>query len=210
MLPQRVAVDSGNWTDAVYTAVRERQHKHWMAIKGASVAGKTILGRPSLKDVTVFGRTLKSGLALYPIGTDTAKDLLLDRLALSVHKPKDQRWFHLPADMPDAWFAGITSERRDPETERWVPVKLSKVRNEDIDTLVYAYAAATHPRVGLLRFREADWTRLEQYYQPPIRDLFAVADVPGNALKRPSDPAPSTRIQPMPPAPGMIDGRSSR
>lgn len=174
MLPSRVAVDSGNWTDAVYTAVRERQSRGWIAVKGHSTRGKTIIGRPSLQDVNVQGRTLKQGLKLYMLGVDTAKDELLDRLALSVTKPnKQDRWFHLPGDISPEFFDQITAERKDPESEKWVKVRS---RNEDIDVLVYGYAAARLPQVGrpgVHVMRESDWSRLEARNQPATADLFA-------------------------------------
>jgi len=168
------AVDSGNWADQCYAFVREHQGKGYIAVKGHNAPGKPVIGRPTMVDVTLTGRTLKGGLALYLLGTDTAKDTLLERLAMTPSKPPEARWFHLPQDLPDDWYGQVSAERRDPESGRWVKVRAA-ARNEDTDTIVYGYAAACHPRVGLLKMREADWRRLEDRYEKATGDLFAAA-----------------------------------
>ncbi len=98
------------------------------------------------------------------IGTNAAKDTLLGRLAmLPTQQRPEERWWHLPADLPDSWFEQMAAERKDPETDCWVPVK-ANVRNEAIDVSVYAgggpspqSTAAGHPaRARLVCTRRAD------------------------------------------------------
>ena len=185
------AVDTGNWTDQCYAFVRERQDKGYIAVKGHNVAGKPVIGRPTMVDVTLSGRTMRRGLALYLLGVDTAKDTLLERLALVPSQRPEARWFHLPKDLPEDWYGQMSSERRDPESGRWVKVRPS-ARNEDIDTCVYAYAAACHPRVGLLKMREADWVRLEEIYEKMTGDLFAAASASAQIPPQ-TPPAPRSR-----------------
>jgi phage terminase large subunit GpA-like protein len=91
------------------------------------------------------------------------------------------RWWHLPSDTPENWPTGITSERRDPQTNRWVKIS-SAARNEAVDTAVYAWAAAhlsgsraigPGRRIGLQYMRAKDWERLRDTVCPVQGDLFA-------------------------------------
>ena len=49
--------------------------------KGASTPGRIILGKPSKQDVNLRGQTLKKGVSLYLVGTDTAKGAALRQTA---------------------------------------------------------------------------------------------------------------------------------
>lgn len=193
--PMLTAVDSGNWTQEVYTACRERQHKGWVPVKGHSQRGHPVIGRPRLVDVNIAGRTLRQGLRLYLIGVDTAKDTMLDRLAITPDKVESERWIHLPADLPDEWFDQITSERKDPETDAWVKVRPG-ARNEDIDVLVYGFAAACHPKCRLLKLREADWLRKEERLHPAVNDLFQ--GLPAAAVQEKRAPVVTAKPAPRP------------
>jgi phage terminase large subunit GpA-like protein len=115
-----------------------------------------IATRPSLVDVHWNGRKVPHGAQLWTVGTDTAKAELYARLAL----PEGPRSVHFAADLPLDFYVQLTAERRVTRYHRGVArqewILPPGARNEALDCLVYAYAAAL--RVGLAR---ADWDRLE-------------------------------------------------
>lgn len=185
-LPIRLhAVDSGNWTNEVYLACHARQTHGWVAIKGASTPTAPLIGGPKPHELNWRGRPVKFGGVHHLIGTQHAKDTLLDRLAMAPAQPPGERWWHLPSDLPASWYTGITSERRDPETNRWEKIK-HNARNEPIDTAVYAWAIAHLTGssgiggsrvIKLQNFAQRDWDRLEEALCPVQTDLFT-APVP--------------------------------
>lgn len=204
VLPIRLhAVDSGNWANEVYIACHSRLTSGWLPIKGSSTTTAALISGPKPHDLNFAGRHLKHGGAHHIIGTVHAKDTLLDRLAISPTQAHADRWWHLPKGLPDSWYNGMTSERRDPETGRWEKVKAS-ARNEALDVAVYAWAIAHltgSPRIGSSRLisvghlRASDWDALEALLCPMQSDLFA--DQP----QAPSGPT----AQPQPPSkPGRL------
>ena len=62
----------------------------------------------------------------------------------------------------------ITRYHRGHPIQEWV--KPSHKRNEVLDCTVYALAAAYH--LGMNKFSERDWSRLEDLVQPHTKDLF--------------------------------------
>ena len=76
----------------------------------------------------------------------------------------------LPADrlrfsegLPDEFFRQLCAERFDP-VAGW---QKHYDRNEALDVMNEATAAAMHQSVQIHRLRELDWQRLEQLYEPP-------------------------------------------
>lgn len=196
MRPLATAVDSSAFTQDVYDYVRRRQHKGMFAVKGSSWGNRAVIGRPTLQDVNHRGRSVKQGVQLWPVGTDTAKANLTSWLVQDGNAPgRDDpaaRRIHFPSDLPADTagidcFAMLASEKFDSTYKRggqvvgrWV--KRPGVRNEALDCLVYAWAAAHHPKVRLHTMREADWTNLEAALQPE-GDLFHCADKTNSLVK---------------------------
>ncbi len=195
-------VDSGgHHTQAVYSYARAHQHAHVYAIKGASVQGKAILGKPSDQDVNWRGNKLKRGVKLWPIGTDTAKAEIMARLRTAEPGPG---YVHLSKHLPPEVFEQLTSERL---VTRYVKgharlewVKPAGKRNEALDCAVYALAAAHF--LGIDRWKDADWKRREDAVQPQTPDLFVHQDSAALAPEdaQPADP-PAAANAPQPPAP---------
>jgi len=171
------AIDSGNWTHEVYQFVRKHQHQGVIAVKGSSQGNKPVIGRPTPQDVNAKGRKIKRGVSLWPVGGDTAKTTLLGRIEADLEESDiDARRFRFAQDLPPEIYDQLAAEQFDIERGRWV--KIRSRRNEALDTLVYAYAAACHPRIRLHTLREPDWARLEAQIEPPTADLFAAGDPP--------------------------------
>lgn len=173
---EAVCVDSGgHHTHDVYNYCRTRYAQRVLAIKGATVQGKPILGKPSDQDVNFRGRTLKSGVKLWSVGTDTAKSTLYARLAGDAETDMAQRRVRFSEQLPTSYYEQLTAEAYDPEKRRWT-LRRGR-RNEALDTFVYAMAAAMHPELRVHVARDADWEARERLLQPRIADMF-VQDPP--------------------------------
>lgn len=191
------AVDSGNWTQEVYNAVRPRQSHGVMAIKGSKDATKPIIGRASKQEVDTKGRTQRRGVNLWVIGVNSAKSTLMQRLLGDTDRDEDSRMIHFPADLPDDYYTMLTAERFDLAAKRWL--KKKGARNEALDTLVYAYAAALSPSIRIHVKREADWAAMEAKLEPANDDLFTTRAPPAIAAQPRSDAPPTseqTAVQP--------------
>src|SRR5262249_27710197 len=139
-----------------------RQARSTMAIKGANRPGQPVVGtRPTLVDVHWNGRKIPNGVQLWTIGTDTAKHELYGRLRLT----DGPRSIQFAGDLPMDFYTQLVAERRITRFYKGVARQEwtlpSGARNEALDALVYAYAAAL--RVGLVR---ADWDKLEAIVAP--------------------------------------------
>ncbi len=157
-----VCIDSGgHHTQDVYNYCRLRSPRI-AAIKSASSAGKPIIGRPTLQDVSYRGTTIKSGVQLWPVGSDTAKAQIYGRLRLVERGPG---FMHFPIGLEDGFYLQLTAEK---QITRYTPqgyptlvwVKVGE-RNEALDCVVYATAAAV--RAGIPRM---NWRKLEAAIQP--------------------------------------------
>lgn len=164
------AIDSGYCTQRVYNFCALRGHRLIFPVKGVQQLGKAILGKPSKQDIDWRGQVIKEGIDLWPIGVDTAKTTVLNRLA--VDKPGPQ-YMHFPLGLPDSYYKGLTVERRTRKLvhgyEKWVWEKEPGAANEPFDLEGYAYAAAI--RAGVTR---ANWDKLEAFFRGTA-DLFVAA-----------------------------------
>ncbi len=179
-------IDSGGHAaQAVYTYARAHQHAHVFAIKGGSVAGRAILGKPSDQDVNWQGQRVKRGVKLWIIGTDTAKGEIYGRLRIGEPGPG---YVHLSRHLPAEVFEQLTAERlvtkyvKGRARLEWM--KPNGKRNEALDCAVYALAAAHY--VGIDRWKEGDWVKWQS--RVAERDLF---DAPV-ALGAPPAAAPTS------------------
>jgi phage terminase large subunit GpA-like protein len=197
-VPRIIAVDSGNWTREVYAECWERKARGWVPVKGSSNYDAPLISPPRSHEFNWRGKWIRHGGVHYIIGTHAAKNTLLGRLAIIPTQAPAARWWHLPADLPDAWFTQMTSERRDPETGAWEKVT-SAARNECPDIAAYAWAVAHLPTTLHLGTRtERDWSRDETALQPLIQDLFDPAPVPAQAPRPVSRETPPPMVAPPP------------
>jgi phage terminase large subunit GpA-like protein len=182
----------GHFTHQGYNYCRLRERRRVFAVRGDNMPGKPIGGRATLQDVNYRGKTIKRGVKLWYVGTDTAKDLLYGRLKVTQPGPG---YVHFSKDLPDSFFAGLTAESRVPVRTstgyitRWVNV--DRKRNEPLDTTVYALFV-TH-RLALHTYTDKMWAKLESALEP---DLFAstkTEPLPGGNNN--STPAPPPAVQ---------------
>lgn len=175
------AIDTGgHFTHQAYNFCREHQARRVHAIKGDHRDGQPIKGKSGLQDVNHRGRVLKSGVRLWFVGTDTAKDLFFGRLKVTQPGPG---YVHFSRELPLEFYAGLTAEVRVPvrtalgERYRWVK---RSARNEPLDCTVYALFAS-HAS-GHHTFTDKAWERLEAELQPDLFDAPAPAHLPAHLL----------------------------
>jgi phage terminase large subunit GpA-like protein len=154
------AVDSGgHHAQQVYLYARRWATEHVLAVKGSSQAARPILGKPTDIDINHKGQRLK-GARLWMVGTDTAKGVIYGLLRNPNPGPG---YVHTSKATPGYVYEQLTAERLVPRYFKGRPrlewVKPASKRNEALDCAVYAEAAAHY--VGVPRYREADWQRLD-------------------------------------------------
>jgi phage terminase large subunit GpA-like protein len=171
-VPMRVemaAVDSGYLQDDVIHFTRPRQRRGWIAVKGATTANKPIISRASKIDYTWRGHTIKSGAEQWPVGGFHAKEWLFTRLAADRERAIDQRLIRFPSGLGSIFYEQLTAEVFDPVRRRFVKIR---ERNEALDTVCYALAAAWHPLLRVQTWQEPRWAEREKMFQPEP-DLFS-------------------------------------
>ncbi|MEG3437689.1 phage terminase large subunit family protein [Pannus brasiliensis CCIBt3594] len=156
-----MAIDTGYLPDRVYSFTRKRARCY--AVAGSTSAGRPVVGRPSLQEVKgTNGKPLKKGVSRWPVGTDTVKSAIYARLRLA--EPR-AGYLHFYQGVEDEYFQQLCAEKvvtkflKGYPKREWVKIR---PRNEALDCLVYAYAAAH--LAGLLRI---NWDKLEAALFPP-------------------------------------------
>jgi phage terminase large subunit GpA-like protein len=126
-------IDSGYLTDEVYRFCAEAYQLGFniYPIKGLNVPGQPIVGRPS--------KSNRFRVNLFPIGTDTAKDIIFSRLQL---KGNGDGCMHFPnhPKFDEEYFKQLLSEKKIIRNGKrsWEKIR---ARNEVLDTIVYQLAA---------------------------------------------------------------------
>lgn len=162
--PMATAIDAGGHrTEAVKHYVRQRLISRPMCIFGAVPNNAPILSKGKLVDVTWRGRTDKRGITIYHVGSVAAKHYLYSRLSVDAERQADARLVHFSDQLPPEFFPGLVSEVYNPVKNRF---EKRVLRNEPLDTWVYAYAATHQPEVRLHRYTKADWDLAEERSLP--------------------------------------------
>ena len=104
--------------------------------------GKPPLGKPSKVDINFSGKVLKRGFELFPVGVDTIKTTLHNKLK---DAEVGQGYIHFYPTTTASYFEELTAERqilkyKNGYQER-VWVKKNNQANEALDEMVYAYAS---------------------------------------------------------------------
>ena len=134
MVIRSSCIDSGgHYTQLVYNYARQRSGRRVFAIKGVGGEGKPIIGRPTKNNI--------GKINLFPVGTDTAKELVYARLKM---EDEGDGYCHFPEGRNAEYFRMLTAEKKitkyfkgRPRRE-WVK---TRQRNEALDCRVYATAA---------------------------------------------------------------------
>ena len=168
-------IDSGFQTQMVYAFTKNKKGRRIFAVKGQSQSGKTVVGRPS--------KVGKENNILYPVGSDSAKEVIYSRLAAEY----GYSTLHFPSTVDEEYFNQLTAEQRfvkfvkGRKTLYW---KQIRERNEALDTICYALAAAyiLNPNFDILEQRlltgnasEPDENRVKQAKKGINRKNFATS-----------------------------------
>lgn len=161
------AIDmGGHRTEAVKNYVRSARINCPIAIHGAKKLDAEPLSKGKQVDVNFKGYLDKKGVIIHSVGTVKIKDVLFGWIASDGKKLPENRMLNFSKEFDDFYFAGVVSETYNRKTGKYDP-KIG-VRNEPLDTLVYAYAAAHHPKIRAHRKKERDWARMEAVFNNPI------------------------------------------
>ena len=209
------AVDSGgHHTDMVYRYARRHAGEHVLAVKGSSMPGRTIIGKPTAVEFNHHGKRVRHGGQLWLVGTDTAKGLLYGRMQVQEAGPG---YVHTCAALPSYVWEQLTAERVVTRYIKGHPrrdwVKPAGRRNEALDCAVYAIAAAWH--IGVPRHTDAHWQRYESRLrqadllgltldtEAATMDAVAQSEAADSDVGQPADDPATARQQqgnPTPPA----------
>ena len=155
------AIDTGGHRgEAVKNFVRSKRIQCPIAIHGATRYNAQPLSKGSMQDVTWKGVSDKRGVMLHSVGTIEIKHAIFSRVKKDDGKQPEQITLHFSEYLHDDYFAGVVSETYNTNKRRYD--KKPGVRNEPLDTLVYAYAALHHATIRAHRFTESDFKRLEE------------------------------------------------
>lgn len=188
-----MAIDSGgNRTQDVYDYCRTRKHLGVFAIKGSKDRHKPVIGRPTLQDVTRKGMTLKHGVQLWPVGTDTAKARIFANLLGDEEAEPADRRMHFSDMLDDEYFRQLVAEAYNASKDRWEKLR---PRNEALDCKVYNLACAYHPRLRLHQLTEAEWLAREAAFEPRVRDLFHQLPAPDGGAGNDTDAASAPNVE---------------
>jgi phage terminase large subunit GpA-like protein len=153
------AIDTGYLPQEVYNYVRMR--KGLFAVKGSNLLDKPVINRPTTVEVNHKGKTIRNGVKLWTIGVGTIKSLVYNRLRLTLH---GAGYLHFFIGLEAEYFEQLTAEKLTTKFLRGFPKQewiKTRARNEALDCVVYAYAAAL--LAGLPR---TNWNKLEAEFTP--------------------------------------------
>lgn len=162
MIVRSSCVDSGgHYTQQVYNYCRTRAGKRVFAIKGMGGEGKPIVGRPTKNNI--------GKINLFPVGTDTAKELVYSRLKMT---DVGEGYCHFPTGRNEEYFRMLTAEKKvtryfkgRPRTE-WAKIR---TRNEALDCRVYATAALAILNLNLEALSKQAQNAVSSPEQPAVR-----------------------------------------
>lgn len=157
-------------------------------LKGSSTRGKQIINKPSNQDVEWNGQTIKNGIQLWPIGTDTAKSTIYSRLNI---EGTGQGVYHWYEGLSEEYFLQLTAEKLITKFIKGYPVtEWHNVRttggNHFLDAEVYAYAAALRAGIELI-----DFDKIKLISQ---KDMIIKKDIENKNIKKSRREAPKRRM----------------
>lgn len=124
---------AGHCTDEAYKFCKTNERHRVYAIKGNPNPGQAIVGKPSKRN--------KGKVKLFPIGVDSAKEVVYSRLRIAEPGPG---YCHFPIERDQEYFDQLTAEKRVTQYFKGKPKMVwaqTRRRNEALDCRVYSLAA---------------------------------------------------------------------
>lgn len=171
-----VTIDSGgHHTQDVYRFCRTRYARRVFAIKGFGGQGRPLVGRPT--------RGNSGRVRVFPVGVDTAKDIVFSHLKIDKVGPG---YCHFPATYDNECFEQLTSEKVVTKYVRGFPKRVyvkTRARNEMLDLRVYNRAALELLNVNLNKLADRQ-ARGGQQSRQQVEQEAVASDVPEQALAK--------------------------
>ncbi len=203
-----LAIDSGSFTQSVYTWARRPHATQVIAVKGYDYGG-AIIGSPTPVEVMVSGKKRKRGGRVWPVSTGIAKTEFYGFLRLEIEpgQPDPAGYVRFP-EYPEEWFKQVTAEQQTATKTRRGYVKLEWSvqpgrQNHALDCRVYARAAAA--LAGLDRMNDRDWEARERFlFGETSAAAAARAPAPASSASEAEAPALSIPAPAAPLRPGLV------
>jgi len=155
------AIDiGGHRGEAVKSYVRKKRIRCPVAVFGSTRINAQPLSKGSMQDVTWKGVTDKKGVVIHAVGTVEIKHEIFSRLVNDAEREPDNRMIRFTHELTPEYFGGLISEAYNRIKKRYEK-KHEGIRNEPLDTLVYAYSALYHQSIRAHRYNEKDFDRME-------------------------------------------------
>lgn len=121
------------------------------AVQGStSRMGRAISASGSAQDKTKSGKTIKTGFAIWNVGTEHCKDYIFGTLASDGSADIDNRVIRFPSGLDNDYFNGLLSETFDPTKNKYIQKSgAAYKRNEPLDTFVYAWAIGHQKQIRI-------------------------------------------------------------
>jgi phage terminase large subunit GpA-like protein len=213
------AIDGNAWTEEVLDWVKRQPESVVMMVRGARSDQAPPLQRVKIER-TRDGKVRKYGRRFYNVGASQMKLALYKNLQKA--DPLQRGYVDLPRGLDDQYFRQLTAEKRVGKRRpdgfvQFLWVKAAGERNEALDTMIYAEAAAV--RIGWRSHDEAAWERLRGQLEAPVaapqldlEDMLATAPArPEPAAREPAEQSrPPAAVTPPPAAPSSWLERRQR
>lgn len=161
----KVVVDSGYKAQEVYNFCARFDPKRVIPIKGRAQSVR-MLEPPKSVNVKENGKRVRRGVKLWTIGVNIIKSELYGdlqkELPENIDDPLPAGFIHFPMYDLEYFLQLTAEEKRVKKDAKGYPVVewiKTRDRNETLDLYVYNRAAAS--MVGIDRFKDANWTKLE-------------------------------------------------
>lgn len=161
------AIDGNAWTEAVFDWVKGKPQSQVIMVRGVRGDHAPVIKQVK-REVGRDGRLLRYRKRFFNVGVSAMKSALYKQLKKA--DPLERGYCDFPSGLGDEYFIQLCAERRlpvkrkDGSTEyRWVLP--ANVRNEALDTMLYAEAAAT--RAGWRANTDQRWDELEAEREAP-------------------------------------------
>lgn len=153
-------IDTGYNTHNCYMEVKKR--RNWYAIKGVYGLDKDLVSKPTLKEINYRGQVIKSGIKLYSLGVDNAKNIIMNRCKINI---KGHKYFNVPNDLTEFYAKGLLGsevliKKYTNGKPKYMFQEVPNVRNEPLDTTVYAYCAGILAGIARSNFKWEGYQKL--------------------------------------------------
>lgn len=183
----RAAIDGNAWTEDVWSWARRHPASRLIMVRGVGHETAPRLMKVR-KERSRTGDLLKYAGRFYNMGTSPMKMALYRNLTKT--DPLAYGHVSFPSGLEDEYFRQLTAESRKAVKRRdgftvWQWIKDPNQRNEMLDTMVQAEAAAEH--LGVFVMGDRHWTNVEaERAAPPVEAQMDLEDMMNHAVAAPA------------------------